>query len=108
MPAHDIDEGGIAFSGPDRRQMADQPDGETDDPKPQAETDRGGQRAIDDGDRARRATEQNWFRERAVDWGVEAGDLFCLLHQISAPPPKEKNDRKKLEAAKAIDNPKTI
>src|SRR3546814_14545908 len=29
-------------------------------------------------------------------------------HEISAPPPKLKKDRKKLEAAKAIDKPKTI
>jgi hypothetical protein len=29
-------------------------------------------------------------------------------HQTSAPPPNEKNDRKKLDAAKAIDRPKTI
>ena len=30
------------------------------------------------------------------------------LHQTSAPPPNEKNDRKKLDAAKAIERPKTI
>src|SRR3546814_19441297 len=29
-------------------------------------------------------------------------------HAISAPPPKEKKDRKKLDAAKAIDRPKMI
>jgi hypothetical protein len=29
-------------------------------------------------------------------------------HQTSAPPPNEKNDRKKLDAAKAMDRPKTI
>ena len=34
--------------------------------------------------------------------GHEAG------HQTSAPPPNEKNDRKKLDAANAIDRPKTI
>jgi hypothetical protein len=32
----------------------------------------------------------------------------CALHQISAPPPKEKKDRKKLDAAKAMESPKTI
>src|SRR5215468_2832754 len=36
----------------------------------------------------------------------EAGDL--LIHQITTPPPNEKNERKKLEAAKAIDRPNTI
>src|SRR6478736_9377534 len=30
------------------------------------------------------------------------------VHQISTPPPNEKNDRKKLEAANAIDRPNTI
>src|SRR4051794_40532058 len=31
-----------------------------------------------------------------------------LIHQITTPPPNEKNDRKKLDAANAIDRPKTI
>src|SRR5580704_3485048 len=30
------------------------------------------------------------------------------IHQIITPPPNEKNDRKKLEAANAIDKPNTI
>ena len=37
VPAHDIDEGGIALGGPDGGQMADQPDGTADDPEPQAQ-----------------------------------------------------------------------
>src|SRR3546814_19529946 len=36
-----------------------------------------------------------------------AGAVDQARHQTSAPPPKEKNDRKKLEAAKAIERPKT-
>src|SRR3546814_11523156 len=32
----------------------------------------------------------------------------AIGHQTSAPPPKEKNDRKKLDAANAIDRPNTI
>eukprot|EP01040_Poterioochromonas_malhamensis_P020282 gene20284-biopygen6325 len=43
-------------------------------------------------------------RDEAVDRFI-CGDA---VHQISAPPPKEKNDRKKLEAANAIDRPNTI
>jgi hypothetical protein len=31
-----------------------------------------------------------------------------IVHQITTPPPKEKNDRKKLEAANAIERPNTI
>lgn len=48
----------------------------------------------------------------AVERGVIARDLAALIgtadHQTSAPPPNEKNDRKKLDAAKAIERPKTI
>src|SRR3546814_20162009 len=40
--------------------------------------------------------------------GVEARDFAILQHQISAPPPKLKNDRTKLDAANAIDRPNTI
>src|SRR3546814_8620142 len=42
-----------------------------------------------------------------VAWHV-AGVVDLAGHQTSAPPPKEKKDRKKLDAAKAIDRPKTI
>jgi hypothetical protein len=35
VSAHDIDEGRIAFGGPDGGQMADQPDGAADDPEAQ-------------------------------------------------------------------------
>ena len=73
-------------------------------PKP----DGGGERAIDDRDRARRAAEQDRLGERAMDWRIEAGNRLGLFHQTSAPPPNWKNDRKKLDAAKAIDRPKTI
>src|SRR5579872_1339164 len=41
-----------------------------------------------------------------MDWSFEARDLST--HQITTPPPNEKNDRKKLDAAKAIDRPNTI
>src|SRR5258705_6652079 len=36
----------------------------------------------------------------------EAWDLW--VHQTTTPPPNEKNDRKKLDAANAIDRPNTI
>src|SRR5260221_5522843 len=40
---------------------------------------------------------------------AEAGNGFDnVRHQITAPPPNEKNDRKKLDAANAIDRPNTI
>jgi hypothetical protein len=45
-----------------------------------------------------------------MDRSLEAGDQLVsddFLHQMSAPPANEKNDRKNEEAAKAIDRPKT-
>src|SRR5215213_9068084 len=108
MPPHDIDEGGVAPGRPHRRHMTDQPDGRAGEPQAQAEADRCGERAVDDHHRAWRATQKQRFGERAMDWGVEAGDGLARLHQTSAPPPNEKNDKKKLEAAKAMESPKTI
>src|SRR5260370_4559083 len=108
MSPYDVDEGRIALGGPNRRQMADQPDSGPGNPQTQAKADGGGERAINDNDRRGRAAQKKRFRERAVDRGVEADNGFALFHQTSAPPPNEKNDRKKLEAAKAMDRPKTI
>src|SRR5258705_7124571 len=81
MPPHDIDEGWIAPGRPNRRQMTDQPDGRAGKPQAQAEADRGGERAVDDHHRARRAAQKQRFRERAMDRGVEAGDGLARLHQ---------------------------
>ena len=78
------------------------------DPEAQAQPDGGGERAVDDRDRARRAAEQDRLGQSAMDRGVEAGDRLVMLHQTSAPPPNWKKDRKKELAAKAIDRPKTI
>src|SRR3546814_2135870 len=52
--------------------------------------------------------EQDRLGERAVDRREETRNVGLLCHQTSAPPPKEKKERKKLDAAKAIDRPKTI
>ncbi len=52
MPPHDVDEGGVALGGPDGGEMTKQPDRASDDPETQAKTDRGGERAVDDRDRA--------------------------------------------------------
>src|SRR3546814_6705536 len=92
--------------------MADRPEPETDQPEAQAEAERRRQRAVKNGDRARRAAEQDVLGERPMDrdgvaWHV-AGVVDLAGHQTSAPPPQEKKDRKKHDAAKAIDRPKTI
>ena len=101
----------IALGRPDGGGMADDPEQEPGDPQAQAEAQRRRQRAVEDRDRARRAAEQDRLGQRAMDRRDEAWDGFVsgkALHQISAPPPNEKNDRKKLEAAKAIERPNTI
>src|SRR5258708_1902615 len=109
VTAHHVDELRVALGRPDRGRVSDGPEQETRNPQPQAEADRGGERAVSNGNCARRATEQDRIAQRAMHGRVEATDGFDgLSHQITAPPPNEKNDRKKLEAAKAIDSPNTI
>src|SRR6266849_5283090 len=105
MAAHHVDEQRIALGGPDRGGLTENPEQETGDPQPQAETERRCQGAVEDRDRARRAAEQDVFGERAMNGCCKSGNL---LHQTSAPPPKEKNDRKKELAANAIERPNTI
>src|SRR5215467_510737 len=68
-------------------------------------------RPVEDRDRARRAGEQDRFCQRPVHRRFETRNRLVahnLRHQISAPPPNEKKDRKKDEAAKAIERPNTI
>ncbi len=106
MAAHDLDEGGIAFGGPDGCGMADGPEQQARDPQTQSESKSRGKGPIHDGDRARRSPHQDRFGQRTAHWRDEPCNW--LVHQITMPPPKEKNDRKKLEAAKAIESPNTI
>src|SRR5216684_6632237 len=105
MAAHHVDEQRIALGSPDGGGLTENPEQETGEPQPQAETERRRQGAIEDRDRARRAAEQDVLGERAMNGCCKSGDF---LHQTSAPPPKEKNDRKKELAAKAIERPNTI
>lgn len=108
MPPGDIDDLCVALCGPDREEMADKPERDPDSPEPQPQTDGGCERAIGDSDRARRTAEQNRLGQRAVNGRVKTRNVSLVPHQISAPPPKEKKDRKKLDAAKAMESPKTI
>src|SRR5690606_38292571 len=91
-----------------RQRMPGDEQAESGDPLLEAEADRRGKRAIEDGDSARRAAEQDRLGQRAMDGDFEAIDVASSIHQTSAPPPKEKKERKKLDAAKAMDRPKTI
>src|SRR3546814_13053232 len=107
MAARDIDKLWIAACSPDRKHMTDCPDGKASEPEAQAEANRARQRAIDDGECTRRTAEQDRLGQCAVDRGIEAGDGVCRRHQISAPPPKLKKLRKKIDAAKALERPNT-
>src|SRR3546814_19459201 len=84
----------------DRERMTDHPNDDAGDPEPQAQTQCRRQRAVDDGDHAWRAGQEDRLGERAVQRHLEAFDAG--RHVTSAPPPKEKKARKKLVAAKAI------
>jgi hypothetical protein len=80
------------------------PKQDADQPEPQAEAERLRQRAVEDGDRARGAAKQDGSVSARWRGAVNPG----TGSSISAPPPKEKKERKKLEAAKAMLRPKTI
>src|SRR3546814_7926980 len=108
MAARDIDKLCSAACIPDRKHMTDCPDGKASEPEAQAEANRARQRAIDDGECTRRTAEQDRRGQCAVERSIEAGDVVCRRHQISAPPPKLKKLRKKLDAAKAMERPNTI
>ncbi|GLJ00601.1 hypothetical protein Sbs19_44190 [Sphingobium sp. BS19] len=112
MPTAHLDKKRIAFGSPYREEMTDCPDGDANQPETEAEADGAGQRAVDNGNRTRCAAEQDMLGQRPVNRDGEARHSIELFkparHQMSAPPPNEKNDRKKLDAAKAMDRPKTI
>ena len=93
----------IPFRCEHGHRVAQSPEQKTCDPHAQSKPQSRCNRPIRDGERARRAGQQNWFGE-----GVVQRHFKAFGHETSAPPPKEKNDRKKLEAAKAIDRPSTI
>src|SRR5947208_9244549 len=106
MASCGLDKERIALRGPDGSGMTDCPDQEARDPQPQAEAERSGHGAVDDGDRTRHPAKQDRFGQRAVHRNCKTFNRS--VHQISTPPPNEKNARKKLEAANAIDRPNTI
>src|SRR6516225_1604197 len=106
VSTYDLDKVRIALCRPDGGHVTDEPKQEARDPEAQTDAKRSCERAVDDGDGARRPTHQDRLGQRAMDLSFEAWELS--VHQITTPPPNEKNDRKKLEAAKAIDRPNTI
>jgi hypothetical protein len=80
MTAYHIDEGRIALGGPDGGEMTDQPDCGTDEPQPEAQSNRGRERAVEDRHGPRRTAKQDRLCERAVDRRVETHNGLIGLH----------------------------
>jgi PAS domain S-box-containing protein len=91
VSANNLDKVRIALGRPNGSHMADKPKQEARDPKAQTDAERGGERAVDDSDGARRAAHQDRLGQCAMHGRDEAWD-FCI-HQITTPPPNEKNDK---------------
>src|SRR5262249_22682122 len=111
VPARDVNELRVASCGPDRRHVPDRPQQEAGDPQAKSQSDGSRQSAVSDRDRAGRAAKQDRFRQGAMDRRFEPGDRIVrqdLAHQTTAPPPKEKKDRKNELAANAMERPNTI
>src|SRR5215831_5000480 len=106
MPTRDLNKVRVALGRPDGSHVADKPKEETREPEAQTNTQRSCERAVENRDRTWRPAHQDRLSESAMDWSFEAWDLS--VHQITTPPPNEKNDRKKLDAANAMDRPNTI
>src|SRR5690606_26428533 len=87
MPATDFDEERVAFGCPDGGEMAGRPDGDASKPEPQTKADRACERAVHDGDGARRAAKQNRFGQRPVNRNRKSEQFVSARHQTSAPPP---------------------
>jgi hypothetical protein len=65
MPAHDIDKLRVALRRPHRGGLIDDPEQETGEPQPQAQAERRRQGTVQDRNRTRGATEQDWLGQRA-------------------------------------------
>src|SRR5262249_56413094 len=108
MTTHNVDELGVTLRGPDRGGVTDGPDEKSGNPEPEPKRDGGSKRAIGNRNRAWCTAKQDRVGERAMHRRMETGDDFSVFHQTSAPPLNEKKERKKLEAAKAMERPNTI
>lgn len=97
----------IAFGGEHGERMAERPNDDPGDPLLKAEAERCGERSIEDRNCPRSTAEQDRLDQRAVNGRLKAVDVLPR-HQTNAPPPKLKKERKKDDAAKAIERPKMI
>ena len=101
-------DGSLGARNPYRQRMADDPEHHARNPQLQAQAHGGGQRAVGNGHGARCTAQQDQFGERAMQGHLEAGREGIRAAHTTAPPEKLKNDRKKLDAANAMDRPNTI
>ena len=92
VSAHDLDEVRIALGGPDGGHVADEPKQEARDPKAQTDAERGGERAVEDRDGARRAAHQDRFGQRAMNGRDEAWDLLRPSDHHSAAEREERQE----------------
>src|SRR3546814_6872023 len=99
----------IALGGEYRQRVPDDPQHQAGDPLLQAEPHGRRHGAVDDGDGARRAAEQDRLGQRPVQRRLEPLDMVdAVRHQTSAPPPKLKKLRKNELAANAMVRPNRI
>src|SRR3982750_3232143 len=102
VPDEDRCEVGIAAGSEHRERMAERPQQQAGDPQLKAEPERSGDRSVEDCKRAGSAAEKDRLDQSAVDRRLEAREVLRPAgHEIRAPPPKLKKERKKEEAAKA-------
>src|SRR3546814_1836690 len=106
VPGKHFDELRIEPRAPHCQRVAGDPQQQSRKPLLQDNADRRRQRAVDDGQRTRRPTQQDRHGQRTVQRKLEAG--LGLAHATTAPPAKEKNDRKNEDAANANTSPNTI
>src|SRR5688572_26816453 len=100
-------EGWIPPRGEDTQAVPDRPNQDAGQPHLEPKTEGRRDRAVEDGDVPRRAGQQDRLGQGPVQRHLEPREMLPA-HETSAPPAKLKKVRKKLEAAKAIERPKTI
>lgn len=99
----------VALRREDGKRVTYGPQHEPRDPLLKPEAERGSHSAVHNRNGTRRTAKKDRLDERAVHRRLEAFDMGAGRgHEMSAPPPKLKKLRKKDDAAKAIDRPKTI
>ena len=72
MSSDDFEKSGIAFGGPCRCGVSDHEQSESGNPQSEAKADRGGKRAIENGDSARYAGDQDRLSQGAMNGSIKS------------------------------------